>query len=556
MKQPTYEQLRAELEETRYRLEEANDMLEAIRNGEVDALVVKADDGHQLYTLRSSDEAYRIFIEQMTAGAVTLNLQGAILYCNSCFAAMVGLPLEKVIGKHFCNFFRDTQHDACLLLLNDAWEAAHTRELSLFAAGSAVPVLLSMQILTLDDGPAMSVIITDLSQQKAQQGLLEEKNRALEEARQVADKLNNNLEQTVRERTRELYDNQERLSRILETMAEGVGIINTGGQLTYANPMARKILGLKQNALKEHLYDSPQWANLRLDGTPLPDTEHPMTITLQTGEPVYDHEIAIQPPDGERFYISINAAPIRDESGVIVGSIGTFMDVTHRRKLLQQKDEFISVASHELKTPVTSLKASLQLLDRMKTHSTPPVYVKLIEQANRSLSKVSVLIDDLLNASKVTEGKLQLNKHIIVLQELIADCCPHVRAEGIYEITLEGDKNILVEADADKVDQVLDNLVNNAIKYAPASKIIQIGIEKSGNFAKISVSDRGPGIAPEQLSRLFERYYRVDNSSLNYSGLGLGLYICSEIVRKHGGEIGITSTLGVGSTFWFTLPLA
>lgn len=554
--QPTYQELLDQLRETRYRLEEANDTLDAIRNGEVDALVVKEGDGHQLYTLRSSDHAYRIFVEQMTTGALTLNHHGVILFSNSRFAEMIGLPLEKVLGKLFCDFFAVNERERCQQLIETAWSKGGKQEFHLVAHHVQSPVLLSLQTLALEDGVAMSVIITDLSMQKTQQRLLEEKNSALEEARTLTDELNSNLEKTVRARTAELYANQERLSRILETIAEGVAILNTEGELTYANPMAQKILGLIPSQVYGKAYDDPQWPNLRIDGTPLPHEEHPMTVVMSAGEPIYDCEIAIQPPGNERFYISINAAPIRNQEGVIIGAIGTFMDVTHRRRAIEQKDEFISVASHELKTPITSLKGALQLLYRMKDQPDPSTFAKFVEQANKSLNKVSVLVDDLLNGTKVNEGQLQINKRTIKVKELIDDCCPHVRAEGIYQLVSTGEDQLQVDADAQKIDQVIVNLVNNAVKYAGASPVIRIYTEKVDKFAKISVTDHGPGISSDQLPHLFERYYRGSGSSQQLSGLGLGLYICAEIIKKHGGQIGVESTLGQGSTFWFTLPLA
>lgn len=566
----SYQELLAELAELRIQLEEATDTIEAIRSGEVDALVVKAPDGHQLFTLKSADQTYRIFIEQMTEGAVTLNTEGIILYCNSQFAAIVGLPLEKVTGKSFYKFITDDCQETCHNYMDRAWQNNVKGELDILAANQyEIPVLLSLKTLNLDGGLSMSVILTDLTEQKIAQKLLEDKNAQLEEAQKTTRYLNANLENTVKERTRELQinieektqvenelrSNQERLARILETMAEGVGIVDVEGNLTYANPMAQKILGIKQSEILTRTYHDPKWQNLRLDGSELPVEEHPMSVIMVTGEPVFDHEIAVQPPDAERFYISINAAPIKDEHGTIVGGIGTFMDVTNRRKSIQHKDEFISVASHELRTPVTSLQASLQLLNRMKDNPSPVMLPKLIDQANRSLNRVSILIEDLLNATKMASGQLHLNKKLTVLSELVADCCNHVRTGGEYDIITTGDKDLQANIDADKIDQVIVNLVNNAVKYAPQSKDIYIDIAREGDYAKISITDQGPGIPPEKLPHLFDRYYRVDTSGNQYSGLGLGLYICSEIIKKHEGKIGANSQLGQGSTFWFTMPL-
>lgn len=234
--------------------------------------------------------------------------------------------------------------------------------------------------------------------------------------------------------------------------------------------------------------------------------------------------------------------------------LGVIKEKELQAHLLEKKDEFISVASHELKTPITSLTASLQLLDRMKGDPQPQLLEKMIGQANKSLQKLNRLVGDLLNTSRIASGKLELRKNLFHPVELARDCCNHVRSEGKYEIVVGGDHTIELLADQQKIDQVLVNLVNNAVKYAPDSKTIHINVRQEDAFAKITVMDEGPGIAAEHLPHLFERYYRSDNH--NTSGLGLGLYICAEIIRHHGGEIGVHSEPGKGSSFWFTLPLA
>ncbi|WP_342645274.1 ATP-binding protein [Mucilaginibacter sp. CSA2-8R] len=556
-RQKTIEELKNELEEARYQLEEANELIEAIRSGDVDALLIKSNDGHQLYTLENADITYRFFIEQMNEGAALLNADRTIQYCNSRFAEWVGIPLEKVIGKDFTQLVSADDSLRCISLLDDARFNNTKGELTLKGQRSVeMPVSVSLAMLSTKDAPSLSLILTDLTEQKEAQRLLKHQNALLEEAQAETQRLNADLEQKVADRTKELYENQQRLALMLETMAEGVGITDANGKMTYANPMAQRILGLKQSTILERTYDDPQWQNLRLDGSPLPSHEHPMAIMLTTGQPVYDFEIGVQPPDQDRFYISINAAPVKDEDGNIVAGIGTFMDVTNRRKAIQQKDEFISVASHELRTPITSLKASLQLLQRMKDNPNPKMLPVLIEQSNKSLNKVSVLINDLLNATKLTEGQLLLDKSVFQIGDLVKNCCHHIRIDGVYELQTNGDDDLKVYADAGKIDQVLDNFVNNAVKYAPNSKKIQIGYQKVDDMVKVSVTDFGMGIPPEKLPYLFERYYRVDTGGHQYSGLGLGLYICSEIIKKHDGQIGATSEMGKGSTFWFTLPFA
>jgi signal transduction histidine kinase len=178
----------------------------------------------------------------------------------------------------------------------------------------------------------------------------------------------------------------------------------------------------------------------------------------------------------------------------------------------------------------------------------------MISQANKSLQKLNRLVSDLLNTSRIASGKLELRKNMFRPVELARDCCNHVRNEGKYQTIVEGDPSLELLADEQKIDQVLVNLVNNAVKYAPDSKTIHINVRQEGLFAKITVKDAGPGIAAEHLPHLFERYYRSD--TYNTSGLGLGLYICAEIIRHHGGQIGVDTEPGKGSSFWFTLPLA
>lgn len=180
---------------------------------------------------------------------------------------------------------------------------------------------------------------------------------------------------------------------------------------------------------------------------------------------------------------------------------------------------------------------------------------KLIDQANKSLSYVSALISDLLNASKINEGQLQLNKTNFNLAELISNCCYHIRAGNEYDLKIEGDLDLNVHADPNSIEQVITNLANNAIKYAPLSKTNVIRIEKLADRIKVSVIDKGQGIAADKVGHLFKRYYRVDSGGNQYSGLGLGLYISAEIIKKHRGEIGVATEPGEGSTFWFTLPL-
>ena len=233
---------------------------------------------------------------------------------------------------------------------------------------------------------------------------------------------------------------------------------------------------------------------------------------------------------------------------------GSCVDIDDQVKALKEKDEFISIASHELKTPLTGLIGSLQLLDRLKEGPITPLFTKMISQANRNAKKMNSLVADLLNVSRLREGQMALNRGPVDLGSLLREVIEQLQQETNVPIRLLAESSIIVNADSLRMEQVVANFINNAIKYAPASQQIGVAITVKAGRVKVSVTDQGPGIPPEKLPFIFERYYRADDSGGQYSGLGLGLFICAEIIRRHGGEIGADSELGKGSTFWYSLP--
>ncbi|WP_025144275.1 ATP-binding protein [Pedobacter jeongneungensis] len=270
---------------------------------------------------------------------------------------------------------------------------------------------------------------------------------------------------------------------------------------------------------------------------------------------VYHAEYPIRWRDGSLHWIKAHGRPRYNDLGAADRIVGMTSDITKEKHFEQRKDDFLSIASHELKTPITAMKASLQLLDRMKDKPFSPLHTRLIEQAGKSVEKMGVLVDDLLNMNRMSENQLQLDRSNFDLYQMLSMSCNHVRLEGSHELKLIGEQDLMVNADEHRIDQVVINFVNNAVKYAPDSRVIELLLEVGKTEVKVAVKDFGPGIKPDTLPNLFDRYYRVDHSGKAYTGLGLGLYICSEIVKKHGGRIGAESVIGEGSTFWFTLPI-
>lgn len=270
---------------------------------------------------------------------------------------------------------------------------------------------------------------------------------------------------------------------------------------------------------------------------------------------VYKAEYPVQWKNGSIHWLQAYGRPRYDSNGTADRIVGMTVDITDKKLAEQRKDDFLSVASHELKTPLTAVKASIQLLNRIKELPYSQTHVKLIEQSDKGIQKMSMLIDDLLNMSKLGQDQLKLEYNTFNLHDMLKNC-NHVRHEGHFQIILKGDETLEVYADEHRIEQVVINLVNNAVKYAKDSEEIYIFTELSGDDIKVSVQDFGEGIAESMVPYLFDRYFRADHSGKSYSGLGLGLYICSEIIRKHSGKIGVESKIGEGSTFWFTIPKA
>jgi PAS domain S-box-containing protein len=270
--------------------------------------------------------------------------------------------------------------------------------------------------------------------------------------------------------------------------------------------------------------------------------------------PSFSLETCLLRKDGSLIWCQVTSILI-PENGQRLGYT-ILEDVTEQHNLRLQREEFISVASHELKTPVTSLKATLQVMNQIISakRETPPELVEFGQNAQRHVTKLIHMVEDLLNTTRIEQGQLALNKTIFTISDVIDGSCSHIRLGGVYKVGFQGDHSLKVFADQFKIDQVMVNLLNNAVKYAPQSKEIIIHVVHLDNATRVSVTDQGNGIPENQLKQLFDRFYRVKEQAAEASGLGLGLYICAEIIRRHGGEIGVESETGKGSTFWFTLP--
>jgi two-component system sensor histidine kinase/response regulator len=231
-------------------------------------------------------------------------------------------------------------------------------------------------------------------------------------------------------------------------------------------------------------------------------------------------------------------------------------EIEFRKKAERKKDEFISIASHELKTPLTSVKGYVQLLSRSVDKGDIPTVKKHLAKAQVQLEKLNELIADLLDISKLESGKLKFNKKHFVLDTLLDGVLEVIhQANPSFSILRKGKAPEEIYADEMRIEQVIINFLTNAIKYSPGTNKIEINIDRSADQLYVGVRDYGIGIAPELQSNVFEKFYRVEETAIHFQGLGIGLYISAEIINRHGGEVGVKSKLGSGSEFYFTLPL-
>ncbi|BAU54420.1 PAS domain S-box protein [Mucilaginibacter gotjawali] len=273
---------------------------------------------------------------------------------------------------------------------------------------------------------------------------------------------------------------------------------------------------------------------------------------------MYEVEFRINHIDGTTHWCVANGRPQYRRDGSFSGYIGACVDITEQKYMQQQKDDFIGIASHELKTPVTSLKAYTQVLERMLQKKGDVREAEMIGRMDGQLNRLTSLIGDLLDVTKINSGKLQFNNQEFdfntALEDLLEDLQRTTTKHTIVKKLVPAG---LIHGDKERIGQVITNLVTNAIKYSPHSDKIIVYTTINDNELTLCVQDFGIGIAKKNLNKVFEQFYRVSGEMQHtFPGLGLGLYISSEIIKREGGRIWVTSEEGKGSTFCFALPIA
>ncbi len=354
-----------------------------------------------------------------------------------------------------------------------------------------------------------------------------------------------------------LRESEERMARIVETNAEGIFIVDREGRITFANATAETLLGLSRQAITDRTHNDPAWKLTTVEGKPFPDEDLPFNRVMRTGEAAYGVEVGVARPDGRRIVVSVNAAPLRDAAGAVVGMVSSVCDVTNRKELERLKDEFVSTVSHELRTPLTSLRGFAEL---MLGRDFPPAKQREFLTIIRNESvRLTTLINDFLDIQRMESGHQRYSFEVVDLVPLLREAIALFSDnEGKHRVQLDLPEALpRVWAAPDRLRQVLSNLLSNAIKFSPASTTVTVGALSKDTNVELWVADQGIGIEADHLPKLFTKFFRVDNKATrDIGGTGLGLALVKEIVEAHGGRVRVESEPDKGSTFFFSLPVA
>ncbi|WP_375772328.1 ATP-binding protein [Archangium gephyra] len=363
----------------------------------------------------------------------------------------------------------------------------------------------------------------------------------------------------IRKDTAALRESEARHRASLESMADALFLVDSQGRIVEANKAVLTLFGMEAGGMPEALERFIELLDIRHpDGRPVPWDELPSQRALR-GETVREEELLARHSNGGLLHISATASPVATEAGRAPElAVVVLRDLTALKRLERMRDEFISTAAHELRTPITTIKGYAQLLDRWTPGGHEPREGKAFRILNRQSDRLTQLVQELLEVSRLQLGRLALRRQRFELGELVADVLE--RMQGVssrHQLLLHQEGRVFVNADRERIDQVLVNLFDNAIKYSPEGGDIEVRVSAREGTGVVSIRDPGMGIPKERQGQLFERFYRAHAGlETDRGGMGIGLHLCEQIIQRHGGRIWFESDAGRGSTFSFCLALA
>lgn len=510
-------------------------------DGTIDGILVHAVDVteqvRQRQKAQESEARLWRLVNSNIIGVSFTNLKGAIIDTNESFLRMLGYTREDIAANKL-NWQAITPPEYAALDSKALEEirrngaVSHPYEKEYIARdGSRIPVLVGGASLRAA-GDEIVTFVVDIRQQKQME--------------------------------RELRKANEQLEAILYNAGDGITVHDVKGNMLYANNVAALMCGFSsaEAMLTASTEDYRQMLNRFVvkdeAGAILTPGNFPGRQALRTGKSV---QMLLQYHDrltDRTAWTLIKSQPIFIESGQAQFAVNVLVDMSERQELEERKNEFISMASHELKTPVTSLKGFTHLLQRHSAKQDDEQALHYLSRIEAQLNKLVKLINDLLDISKMQAGKLDFQEEVVDLTALMREIVENIQGTtSTHQIVAREIGDIRVVGDKDRLGQVLINLLTNAIKYSPQANRVLLQTVTNGQQVTVSVQDFGIGIAETYHHHIFERFYQVtDPQEKTYPGLGIGLYIVHEIIRRHQGNIWVESRKGQGATFFFTLPLA
>jgi signal transduction histidine kinase len=365
----------------------------------------------------------------------------------------------------------------------------------------------------------------------------------LYEQKRALNEMQEELLLEIEERKKAQSDSQlkaQQLVSVLESLPQLAFTLLGDGTLAYTNSLWREYARTESGLPETHPDD--------------PDVQTILKEMIQRQD-VVETELRIRRHDSNTFrYFLLRTSPVREMDRVVLW-VGTFTDIDEQKMVSKKKDEFISVASHELKTPLTSLKAYIQLLERVTKND--PQLSPYITKSLSQIQKLDRLIVDLLDVSQIESGSLRLHLGNFDIDRMVTNAVELIRQTfPDYEFIRQGNLSVMVHGDEGRLEQVVLNFLSNAVKYSPGNKKVLVDIRMvDDREVKISIQDFGIGISKDEQEKVFDKFYRSMESSRNFQGLGLGLYICADILRRHKAHYGVESEIGKGTTFYFSLPV-